>query len=180
MPVIGVAVAVPEPWARELQDYRTSIGDLTASRIPTHLTLVPPTEVDPGGVADVERHLTDAARGTEPFRIHLRGTGSFRPVSPVVFVAVVSGIVECEALANAVRTGPLASDLAFPFHPHVTIAHHLDEATLDRAHAELAGFECEFAADEFHLYAHDEAAGWRPTRSFSLGRPGTQQRGGRS
>ena len=45
MPTIGVAVAIPEPWASELQDYRTSVGDATAAMIPTHITLIPPTEV---------------------------------------------------------------------------------------------------------------------------------------
>ncbi len=43
MPTIGVAVAIPEPWASELQDYRTALGDTTATMIPTHVTLVPPT-----------------------------------------------------------------------------------------------------------------------------------------
>ena len=45
MPTIGVAVAIPEPWATQLQDYRTAVGDATATMIPTHITLVPPTEV---------------------------------------------------------------------------------------------------------------------------------------
>ena len=35
-------------------------------------------------------------------------------------------------------------DLRFPYHPHVTVAHHLADAQLDRAFAELADFECEF------------------------------------
>ena len=60
---------------------------------------------------------------------------------------VVEGISECELLAQAVRRGPLAVELHFPYHPHVTIAHHLADAQLDRAFAELADFECEFAAD---------------------------------
>ena len=29
MPTIGVAVSIPEPWATELQEYRTAIGDTT-------------------------------------------------------------------------------------------------------------------------------------------------------
>ncbi|MFM6851924.1 MAG: 2'-5' RNA ligase family protein, partial [Terrabacter sp.] len=72
-------------------------------------------------------------------------------------------------LAGAVRRGPLEVDLHYPYHPHVTIAHHLDDAALDRAFAELAGFECRFTAEEFSLYVHDETAGWQPTRHFGLG-----------
>lgn len=169
MPTIGVALAIPEPWASQLQDYRTSVGDTTATQIPTHITLIPPTEVDDADMPAVHEHLAAATSGLHPFRVHLRGTGTFRPVSPVVFVTVVEGISSCEVLAGAVRRGPLAVRLAYPYHPHVTIAHHLDDAALDRAFTDLADFECAFTADHFSLYEHDPVAGWRPTREFRLG-----------
>jgi 2'-5' RNA ligase len=169
VPTIGVAIAIPEPWASELQDYRTSIGDTTAAQIPTHITLLPPTELEEAEIASVADHLAGAAATVQPFRIHLRGTGTFRPVSPVVFVTVVEGISSCEQLAHAVRQGPLEVDLRFPYHPHVTIAHHLDDQALDRAFDELAHFECSFDADSFSLYVHDDVTGWVPTREFDLG-----------
>lgn len=168
MPTIGVAVAIPEPWATQLQDYRTSVGDTTASMIPTHVTLVPPTEIDDADLPEVEKHLAEAARQTGSFAVHLRGTGTFRPVSPVVFVTLVEGISQCEQLAKSVRRGPLDVDLQYPYHPHVTIAHHLEDDALDRAFAELADFECEFEVAGFHLYVHDDTEGWRPTRDFPL------------
>lgn len=168
MRTIGVAVAIPEPWASQLQDYRTSLGDATATMIPTHITLVPPTEIYDDLLPDVESHLEFAASRVAPFSVHLRGTGTFRPVSPVVFVAVVQGISGCEQLANAVRQGPLDQKLTFPYHPHVTIAHDLPDASLDKAFGELADFECEWSVEEFHLYVHDDADGWRPTREFAL------------
>ena len=170
MPTIGVAVAIPEPWATQLQDYRAAVGDTTAAMIPTHITLVPPTDVAPETVEDIESHLAAAADRVSAFSVHLRGTGTFRPTSPVVFVSLAAGISECEELADAVRRGPLAMDLPFPFHPHVTIAHHLSDEQLDRAFDELAGFECEFDVEDFKLYVHDEALGWRPTRYFTLRR----------
>ena len=168
MPTIGVALAIPEPWATELQDYRTSVGDLTAPQIPTHITLIPPVEVDPSDLDQVEEHLAGVAAQMDVFRIHLRGTGTFRPVSPVVFVTLAEGISKCEMLAAAVRRGPLAVELHFPYHPHVTIAHHLADAQLDQAFSELAAFECEFRAEAFSLYVHDADAGWQPTRKFAL------------
>lgn len=169
MPTIGVAVAIPEPWATELQEYRSAVGDATAAMIPTHITLVPPTEVG-DGLATIEEHLASAAAVVDSFRVHLRGTGTFRPVSPVVFVTLVEGISQCEQLADAVRRGPLAVELEFPYHPHVTVAHHLDDGRLDQAFDELADFECEFHVGEFHLYVHDQEQGWQPTRSFPLQR----------
>jgi len=166
MPVIGVAIAIPEPWAAELVAYRQRIGDPTAEGVPSHITLIPPTEA--GDLAEIEHHLADAAGGVTPFRVHLRGTATFRPVSPVVFVSLAEGISQCEQLAGAVRRGPLAVELQYPYHPHVTIAHHLDDPTLDRAFEDLAGFECVFDVDEFHLYVHDEQEGWRSRRTFPL------------
>ena len=169
MPVIGVALSIPEPWATELQGYRTSI-DPPAALIPTHVTLVPPTVLDEAQLAGVEEHLDSVAQQVPAFELHLRGTGTFRPVSPVVFITLVEGISQTEQLAAAIRSGPLDVDVEVPFHPHVTVAHHLDEAVMDRAFEDLAGFECAFEVGGFHLYVHDETEGWRPTREFRLGR----------
>lgn len=168
MPTIGVAVAIPEPWATQLQDYRTAVGDTTAAMIPTHITLVPPTDIDDVHLAEVEKHLEETAAERSGFYVHLRGTGTFRPVSPVVFVTLVEGISECEQLAIALRRGPLDVDLQYPYHPHVTVAHHLEDPLLDRAFADLSDFECEFDVEGFHLYVHDPVAGWQPTRIFPL------------
>ncbi|WP_435743514.1 2'-5' RNA ligase family protein [Nocardioides sp. SYSU DS0663] len=171
MPTIGVAVAIPEPWGTQLQDYRSSLGDATATMIPTHITLVPPTELREEEVPGVVEHLDAVAAGRAPYRVHLRGTGTFRPVSPVVFVSLVEGISQCEQLAAALRRGPLAVDLSFPYHPHVTVAHHLAEERLDRAFEDLGGFDCEFVVEEFHLYVHHEVQGWQADRAFPLTGP---------
>ena len=109
------------------------------------------------------------AAAQAPFRLRLRGTGTFRPVSPVVFIAVSEGISACEILAQAARSGPLAQELTFPYHPHVTVAHHLDEAALDHAYDSLADFECTFDVAAFHLYSHGDDGVWRPFRTFPLG-----------
>lgn len=171
MPTIGVAIAVPEPWGSQLQEYRTALGDATAEGIPTHITLMPPFETDAAQLPAIEQHLAEASALTSAFPIHLRGTGSFRPVSPVVFIVVVEGISACEQLALSIRRGPLNHDLQFPYHPHVTVAHHLDDGRLDKAFDELSTFECTFRAEHFSLYVHDPANGWVPTRHFRLTAP---------
>ena len=173
MPTIGVSIAVPEPWGSRMQDFRVTNGDLQGSSIPTHITLVPPLEVDPDRMPDVEQHLEDVAASLPSYDIHLRGTGTFRPVSPVVFVSLVEGISQTERLAYGCRSGPLALDLSHPYHPHVTVAHHLDDEGLDRAFAEMAGFECAFSVSEFHLYVHGADHGWKATHDFTLTGPAT-------
>ena len=68
---------------------------------------------------------------------------------------------------------PLALDLSFPYHPHVTVAHHLDDVRLDQAFEELADFDCAFPVADFHLYVHDDDHGWKATHDFALTGPGT-------
>jgi 2'-5' RNA ligase len=174
---IGVSVAVPDPWGSDLQEYRVELGDPTAASIPTHITLLPPIDVDDVLLASIDQHLEEVAAATCPFQAHLRGTGTFRPVSPVVFVNVVQGISSCELLASAVRQGPLAIDPQFPYHPHVTVAHHLPEELLDRAFEELGPFDCRFTVDEISLYEHHDHRGWTPVRAFRLGGPSVGRAG---
>ncbi len=169
MPVHGVAVTVPEPWGTQLQDAREDFGDPMASAIPPHVTLLPPTCVEDGDLEEFLTHLQTLTATVQPFDIVLSGTGTFRPVSPVVFVQVSRGIAACEALERAVRSGPVERNLEFPYHPHVTVAHHLDEDALDRAFDELADFRCSFHVDAVELYLHDDDGVWRVVRSFPLG-----------
>lgn len=88
---LGVSIAVPEPYGRFLQRKRAGFGDAAAHGIPTHITLLPPTEVHTDALPAVERHLAEVAAGCRPFPLRLEGTGTFRPLSPVVFVKVTEG-----------------------------------------------------------------------------------------
>jgi 2'-5' RNA ligase len=169
LPTIGVSLAVPEPWGSRLQEFRVANGDTQGATIPTHITLVPPVEVDQQRLADVERHLDAVAAASSPYGVHLRGSGTFRPVSPVVFVNLVQGISPTEQLAKDCRRGPLDLQLDFPYHPHVTVAHLDDNELLDRAFDDLATFDCAFTVDAFHLYVHDPGLGWKATRDHPLG-----------
>lgn len=166
--VIGVAVPIPEPWGQELADARKLFGDPMAGLIPPHITLLPPTALDASVFDQAADHLGAVASGQEPFDVHLRGTGSFRPVSPVVFVAVAGGISDCERLETRVRSGPLERDLPFPYHPHVTVAHDLPAGALESAYDELAHYEARFTVGSFQLYEHGEDGVWRSLREFAL------------
>jgi 2'-5' RNA ligase len=164
---IGVAISIPEPYATELQTHRASFGDAQAQAIPTHVTLVPPTKVD-DLLDEVIEHLTDVAGQHPAFRLRLRGTATFRPVSPVVFVNVTEGISACELLAHEMREGPLAQELTYPYHPHVTVAHHLSEAALDTAYEALADYDCAFTVESFGLFVHGDDGVWRAISDFAL------------
>lgn len=166
--VIGVAVTVPEPHGSVLQAARSRFGDPLAELIPPHVTLLGPTAVPPARVASIREHLAAAAAAHAPFALRLRGTGTFRPVTQVAFVQVADGIAGCEQLESAVRQGPLAQDLRYHYHPHVTVAHDLDDARLDAAIDELAGFDATFVVDRFDLYECGSDDVWRVTDGFPL------------
>jgi 2'-5' RNA ligase len=168
VPTIGVAIAVPEPYGTELQDRRHAFGDPLAASIPTHVTLLPPTVIDDESLEVVTKHLESIAAKCSGFHIRLRGTGTFRPVSPVVFVQVAVGIASCEQLEAEVRSGPLRVDRSYPYHPHVTVAHDIAPESLDRAFDELADYEVEFDVTAFGLYEHGADQVWRLRRTFRL------------
>lgn len=129
---------------------------------------MPPTEVPADAIPDVVDHLSAVAAATAPFEVRLRGTGTFRPTSSVVFVCVVAGISGCEMLAGNARSGPLRSTPRFPYHPHVTIAHGLSDAALDTAFDEQASFDASWWVRSFTLY-ESGPGGWCAVRSFALG-----------
>lgn len=166
---IGIAVAVPEPYSAELAAARSAAGDPLAELIPPHITLLGPTVIDQADLEKVRDHLGQVAGSVGPFEVVLRGTATFRPVSPVVFVALAQGIAECETIESRVRTGMLAQDLRFNYHPHVTIAHEVPDDCLDKAYESLRDFEARFEVASFWQYEHGDDGVWRPQCEFALG-----------
>ncbi|MFF4210517.1 2'-5' RNA ligase family protein [Streptomyces sp. NPDC001796] len=168
---IGVSIAVPEPHGSELQELRAGFGDAAARCIPTHVTLLPPTEVESADLPAIDAHLVAVAAAGRPFPMRLAGTGTFRPLSPVVYVKVVEGAEACSRLQRQVRdpSGPVARELQFPYHPHVTVAHGIDDAAMDRAYEELADYAAEWPCTGFALYEQGADGVWRKLREFPFG-----------
>jgi 2'-5' RNA ligase len=166
---IGVSIPIPSPHGEFLQRCRADFGDPSAWRIPAHITLLPPTEVDEETYAAFRRHCCEVAGEHSPFDVVLRGTGTFRPLSDVVFIQVARGVSACESLEMALRSGPVTRELEFYYHPHVTVAHNVAPAGLDRAFDELADYSVDFTVDAFHLYELGTDEVWRPVREFDLG-----------
>jgi 2'-5' RNA ligase len=171
MAIIGVAIPIAEPYGSELQKYRAKFGDPMASSIPTHVTLLPPTEVADADLAAVDDHLLEVAARFPSFRIRLRGTATFRPISPVVFVPLAEGISSCEVLQSQVRSGPLAVDLRFPYHPHVTVAHDVPTEMLDVAYAGLSDLHAEFRVESFTEFEQLPDGAWAVAREYPLTGP---------
>ncbi|GIF24403.1 2'-5' RNA ligase [Actinoplanes tereljensis] len=167
---IGVAIDIPEPWGEQLTVRRAEAGDPQAAYTPAHVTLLGPTEIATDALGAVERHLEKVAAAQQPFTIHLRGTGTFRPITEVVFVALAVGISECELLAEAITSSDdVERGSRFPYHPHVTVAQDVPPEQLDAVFEDLGDFSAKFHVASFTLFTHGGEGPWRRRRDFPLG-----------
>lgn len=161
---IGIALRIPEPYEGVLDAarmrYEPEAGDM-----PPHVTILAPIDVDADALPAVIRHLAEVASTVAAFPLTLKGVGTFRPVSSVVFVNVVEGAEECALLERQVRSGDMAVETRFPYHPHVTIAHDVPEPVLDAAVEELGDFHAQFDVEGMGLYENVEGA-WTLVQDF--------------
>jgi 2'-5' RNA ligase len=168
---IGVALPIPEPFLSELGAYRERFGDPLALAIVAQVTLVPPMLIDDADhLKAVLEHLAQVASGLSPFEVVLAGSGTFRPVSPVVFVPLERGEPQTRAAEAAVRCGPLARPLLFPYHPHVTVAHRIEDRWLDQASDVMAGYRASFEVSSLGLFVQGADGVWRQRLEFPFGR----------
>ncbi|MBA3279159.1 MAG: 2'-5' RNA ligase family protein [Geodermatophilaceae bacterium] len=168
MSVLGIAIPIPDPLGSLLTEWRIKVGDRLAQLIPPHVTLLPPTDVSGMPLQELHEHLDLVAARHPPFQLHLAGTGSFRPVSQVVFVNVADGISACELLAGDIRSGLLSRPLTFPYHPHVTIAHDVSPDMLDLAYDGLLYVDQRIQVDAFCAFEQDLSGRWVPVTRYPL------------
>ena len=151
---IGVILGFPTEIAEELQRWRASFGDPMAGVIPAHITLVTTTVTQDWEAT--YNHVRNVASRQEPFNVTISGTGSFRPVSPVVFLNVEGGFGDCVSLHQQLQAGPLERELPFAYHPHVTVAHDVAPESLDEAESALKDYRATFPVASMGLYEHDD------------------------
>jgi len=160
-----VVLPLPEPHAARLRAVRAGAGDPLAS-VPAHLTLVTGAVVSDWDA--VREHVRAVAAVTPPAEVGFRGAATFRPLTPVVYAPVATGERWCRSLHAALQAGPLDGDPAYPFVPHVTLAHGVDEAVLDGLMESQTGVEFSFRADRLALYADAGDGLWRPLGEHPL------------
>lgn len=164
---VGVVIAIPEPIAGELEQWRASFGDPMAALVPPHITLITTTPATdwPSTI----RHVREVAAAQRPFTVRLKSTGTFRPLTPVVYVNVTDGFDSCVELHRQLQAGPLERELEYPFHPHVTVAHDVSEASMDSAENLLDDFDASFMVRTMGLYEHDTTGVWKLREELILG-----------
>lgn len=163
---LGVAIEIPEPFGSAIDTARLGY-EPSMGRMPAHITLLPPVDVDTDVLPSVIDHLAAVAVRLEPFEVELHGTGTFQPVSPVVFIALSRGISSCERAEALVRADMLAVDSRFPYHPHVTLAHDVSDELLARAFEDFTDFRARFTVSQMHLFRLLDD-GWHSVQAFAF------------
>ena len=174
---VGVILRFPPEVADELQRWRASFGDPMAGVVPAHITLVTTTMTQDWEAT--RRHVRTVASKQEPFTVTIAGTGSFRPVSPVVFLRVDEGFAQCVRLHEQLQTGPLERELPFAYHPHVTVAHDVAPESLDEAETVLKDYRATFPVASMGLYEHDDNGIWQLREELDFGTERDHDRGPR-
>jgi 2'-5' RNA ligase len=164
---VGVILGFPPDIAEELQRWRASFGDPLADVVPAHITLVTTTPTHDWQAT--REHVREVARRQSPFMVTIAGTGTFRPVSPVVFINVEDGFEDCVELHEKLQRGPLERDLPFAYHPHVTIAHDVAPESLDEAETVLKNYKATFPVVSMGLYEHDADGIWQLREELDFG-----------
>lgn len=168
---LGVIISMPPELAAELGQWRARYARPGDPVVDAHITLV--SGRARGLWSDAADYVRKVAKGASPFTVSLRGTGTFAPVSPVVFLNLVTGEDECIELHEELLEGPVEHLLDFEYRPHLTIAHDLDPETMLKAETEMANFAADFSVQSLGLYNFVNGA-WNLCEELSFG--GTKQR----
>lgn len=174
-----MVLLVPPPWSAEIDGLRRALGDGALGRIPTHLTLVPPVNVNDDRLGEAMAALRSAAGRTRPFTVHLGPPETFLPVNPVAYLAVDGeGADEVRRLRDMVFEGPLERSLSWPFVPHVTLADEADPDRITSALGALRDYEVDVTFDRVHLLEEGAGRTWKPIADAPFEAPAVTGRGG--
>jgi 2'-5' RNA ligase len=175
---LGVALLVPAPVATELDGLRRALGEESLGRIPAHITLVPPVNVNDVDLPDALAVLREAAAAGGPLRLELGPPTTFHPVTPVVYLAVGGDLEGLHALRERVFRPPLSRPLSHTFVPHATLADEMDPARIPPALSTLAAYRAEVTVDRIHLLREGRGRVWRAVADAPFAPPAVIGRGG--
>jgi 2'-5' RNA ligase len=169
---LGVVLLVPQQLATQIDGLRRALGDGALGRIPPHLTLVPPVNVNERDIPAVFATVRTAAAATPVLSLRLGPVTTFLPVNPVGYLAVdgePSALDALDMLRQACLTGPLDRPQDRDYVPHVTVVDDLAPARLEAAVAALADFAADVTFDRAHVLAEQPGRIWVPIAEMPLG-----------
>ena len=165
---LGVVIEIPAPLEDSLRAWRQRYGGENSASVAPHITLVSGSTTDWDAAV---RHVHKVAAASAAFTVRLHGTGTFRPVTPVVYLNVEEGAEACGQLHEALVAGPMQHEVSYGYHPHLTIAHEADDAAMDLAQEELKDESLSFTVDSIGLFGLDATGAWSRREELGLGGP---------
>ena len=169
---LGVVLLVPEPWSTEIDGLRRALGDGALTRIPTHLTLVPPINVREDDLPAAFDVVHAAAGACPVLELALGPVATFAPVNPVAYLTVSgapTAMSHLVGLKDALLAGPLERPEDHPFVPHVTVASDLPEDRLVAAELALSELHIDVAFERVVVLAEQDGHVWTPVGDAALG-----------
>lgn len=159
---LGVVLLVSDPWRTEIDGLRRALGDRNLTRIPPHITLVPPINVRSENLREVFDGIRRVAERTEPFSVQLGPVATFAPATPVIKLDVQGdGRRLVEQLHEEIAVGLLHRERQWPFVPHVTLNDEASDELISHAVASMT-YEIEASFKDVWVMREGEDRVWRP------------------
>jgi len=177
---LALFLELDEPVRTEVDAFRRGLG-ADVGRLPPHVTVLPPFNVNDEDLPDVLARVRSIASGTSPFAAEVGRVGTFLPRTAVAFLQLdpVGG----DAVA-ALHERTLA---AFPgrqarrsFVPHVTLAGHVSDDDVAAARRVMGGYRRQVRFDRITAFRQEADQRWLPYADVALGPAVVAQRGGLS
>ncbi len=183
---LAVALLPPPPLAAVVDTLRSAIGSSSLSRIPPHLTLVPPVNVRADDLPSLERIMEECAATTPTFDLRLGPVTTFAPRTPTVHLAAGGRTPPDDETLRTLRDhllrGPLERPEQFPFTPHVTLERRADPEAIPGVVTALGSFDERWSVRSLHLLEHRRPEHrppyWEPVLEVPLGPAVVVGRGG--
>ena len=176
---LGVVLLIPPPLDREIDTLRRAVGDGTYGRVPAHVTLVPPVNVNQEKLGSALWTLRTAASETRPFTVHLGAPTTFMPTNPVLYLPILgTGRAAVFDLRERVFRGPLNRPLTWPFVPHVTVADEAQPERIAAAEVALCDYAAEVTFDRLHMLHEGPGRVWEPIADAPFAPAAVVGRGG--
>lgn len=173
---LASALLVPEPFAREIDGLRRSLGE-DVLRVAPHLTLVPPVNVRVDEFGEALAALRRAAAMMEPITVTLGPAVTFHPVNPVVYLEVGGDRAAVRRVRDAIFVPPLARSISHDFVPHVTLVENTTPERIEAALVALADYRVDVTFTAAHLL-QEHGRRWQPIADGRFRAPLVVGRGG--
>lgn len=179
---VAIALVPPPALSARIDALRRQLDDPRLGDLPTHLTLVPPIDLDPEAASVAAAALRAAASSVVPFELQLGPADSFAPRTTTLHLGVRGELDRLTELRESLRRAPWDRPDRHEFVPHVTLRQRVAAEQVDHAVALLCGALGEWQVESVHLLERlrptDGPARWVAVAEEPLGGPRIVGRGG--